>query len=38
MVRFSALLKDLVIWLVKTINLTTAGEHRVAVSILPNRK
>ena len=30
--------KDLVIWLNKTINLTTADEHRVAVSIIPNRK
>ena len=30
--------KDLVIWVNKTINLTTADEHRVAVSIIPNRK
>lgn len=30
--------RDLVIWLKKTINLTAAEEHRVAVSILPIRK
>ena len=30
--------RDLVIWLNKTINLTAAEEHRVAISIIPVRK